>query len=140
MVSQDGTKLEYRECVVSNLKTPTRRAAGEAGDVEFVSQARSVWHLHVQVKKILATPLKTAKGVPVVQYVLQDADGSQWLVYSRNKADSNQSFTPMGKSKGLHFQPGEIVCETAWQQLEEGERPLMAIRTNQVGKRCRREV
>ena len=135
MVNQEGTQLEYRECVVNNLKTPTRREAGETGDVELVSQIRSMWRLHVSVKKILATPLKTSKGMAVVQYVLQDADGSQWLVYSKNKADGSQGYTPMAKSKGLHFQPGEVVCETAWQQLEEGERPLMAIRTNQVSER-----
>lgn len=140
MVNQEGTQLEYRECVVNNLKTPTRREAGEQVEVELVSQIRSMWRLHVSVKKILATPLKTSKGMAVVQYVLQDTDGSQWLVYSKNKADGNQGYTPMAKSKGLHFQPGEVVCETAWQQLEEGERPLMAIRTNEVKARHGRDM
>ena len=133
MVNQEGTQLEYRECVVKNLKTPTRRNAG-AEEVEFSSQTRKMWRLHVSVRKILETPFKTSEGMAVGQYVLEAADGIQWLVYSKNKADAQQGYTPMPKSKGLRFQDGEIVCETAWQQLEEGERPLMAIRTNQVSE------
>lgn len=134
MVNQEGTQLEYRMCSLSNLKTPTSRVGkqGEEGDYELVSSTQRMWKLNVVVRKILATPLKTSKGLAVVQYVLEDTDGTQWLVYSKNYADGNQGYTPMQKSKGLHFQVGEVVCETAWQQIEEGEKPLMAIRTNQV--------
>ena len=64
--------------------------------------------------------------------MIEDTDMTEWLVFSKNYADGNQGYTPMQKTKGLHFRAGEVVCEVAWQQLEEGERPLCAIRTNQV--------
>ena len=133
MVNQEGTQLELRETVVKDLKTPVRRTENDenAVDYEFASSTKSMWKLHVAVRKILSTPLKTTKGMSVVQYVLEDSDGTQWLVYSKNQADGNQGYTPMQKTKGLHFHVGEVVCETAWQQLEEGEKPLIAIRTNQ---------
>lgn len=138
IVNQEGNQLEYRMCVLSNLKTPTSRVDKNDDDYELTSQTQLVWKLTTVVRKIMYTPLKTENGSPVVQYVLEDTDGTQWLVYSKNKDKGSTSFVPMPKSKGMHFHAGEVVCETAWQQIEKDERPLLAIRTNQVGEKGRR--
>lgn len=130
VIAEDGSQLQFRHCQAKNLKTP----GAEKGDepVEILSQTERVWKLTQKAKRLFATPLKTAEGQEVVQFVVEDAAGTEWLVFSKNYADSKQGFTPMPKSKGLHFHAGEVVCEVAWQQLEEGENPLCAIRTNQV--------
>ena len=137
MVNQERNQLGYRTCHLSNLKTPTSRKDKDDNDYELVSQTMRMWKLTSVVRKIMYTPLKKQDGSAVVQYVLEDTDGTQWLVYSKNKEEGNTSYVPMQRSKGLHFHAGEVVCETAWQQIEKDERPLLAIRTNQVGVKGR---
>ena len=133
MVNQEGDQLEYRMCTLSNLKTPTSRQDKDDSNYELISQTLRMWKLTSVVRKIMYTPFKKPDGSAVVQYVLEDVDGTQWLVYSKNKNEGVTSYVPMQKSKGLHFHAGEVVCETAWQPIEKGEQPLLAIRTNQVG-------
>ena len=130
VIVEDGSQLQFRHCQAKNLKTPGVKKGDEP--VEILSQTERVWKLTQKAKRLFATPLKTAEGQEVVQFVVEDAVGTEWLVFSKNYMDSKQGYTPMPKSKGLHFHAGEVVCEVAWQQLEEGENPLCAIRTNQV--------
>lgn len=131
LITEDGNQIQYRRCTAKNVKTPSNRNA-EDERIELQQQTVSVWKTSNKVKKIFPTPMKSEKGLQIVQYVIEDADGTEWLVFSKNFADGKAGYSPMVRSKGLHFHAGEVVCETAWQQLEEGEKPLCAIRTNQV--------
>ena len=133
MITDDGGQIQYRKCSVKNVKTPTSRREGDER-IELSQQTVSAWKIKNNVKKIFSTPMKTDKGNQVVQYVIEDTDRTEWLVFSKNFVDSKAGYSPMVRSKGLHFHAGEVVCETAWQQLEEGEKPLCAIRTNQVSE------
>ena len=135
VITADGTQIQYRKCTVKNMRTPTSRMEGDE-HIELAQQMVSAWKIKGNVKKIFSTPMKTEKGMQVVQYVIEDTDGTEWLVFSKNFIDSKAGYSPMVRSKGLHFHAGEVVCETAWQQLEEGEKPLCAIRTNQVSEFC----
>ena len=135
VIAEDGSQLQFRHCQAKNLKTPGKEKGEEP--VEILSQTERVWKLSQKAKRMFGTPLKTAEGQEVVQFVVEDAAGTEWLVFSKNYANGKQGYTPMPRSKGLHFHTGEVVCEVAWQQLEVGEKPLCAIRTNQV-RSCRK--